>query len=72
LIFRFQNQNIRVEALIDLFAGHTLIAGISLSSSSMKAVEGFGELEGDPPLSNAFVSPKEVTVGQRAFFDCPL
>jgi len=61
-----------VEAIIDLFAGDTLIAGITLSSSFSKAVEGFGELESYPLLSDAFISPKEVTVGQRVFLDRPL
>jgi hypothetical protein len=61
-----------VEAIIDLFAGDTLIAGIALFSSFSKAVEGFGELESYPLLSDAFISPKEVTVGQRVFLDRPL
>jgi hypothetical protein len=61
-----------VEAIIDLFAGDTLITGISLFRSSLKAVEGFGELESYPLLSNAFISPKQVTMGQRIFFDRPL
>jgi hypothetical protein len=71
LALRFNERNIGMEMVIDLFAGGTPIAGID-SVFSFETVEGFGKLKGDPALPDSFAAHKKVTVDDFPLSDCPL
>jgi hypothetical protein len=71
LPFRFDKHDIGMETVINLFTGKAAITGIPLPALSLKAVEGLGELESDPSLSDPLIACKEITVDNLLLFDRP-
>jgi hypothetical protein len=68
----FNEQNIWMKRVINLFAGKAMIAGISPFRFFPKAVECLCKLESHVLLPNPFISQKEVAVHHLFMFDCPL
>ena len=68
----FNEQNIGMKAMINLFARGAMIAGISCVDFCCETVECFCKLESHVLLSDPFIPPKEVAVNNLLIFDCPL
>jgi hypothetical protein len=62
LILRFQDQNIRMEAIADLSARGTLVTCVPYFLVSFKTVKSLCKLKGDPFFSNPFAAKKEIAV----------
>jgi hypothetical protein len=58
----FDDEDVRMQMAIDLFTGKAMIAGLSLFYLPFGAVEGLCKLEGDPLLSNSFISQEQITM----------
>jgi hypothetical protein len=71
LAFWLDDQDIRMEMMIDLFARETSIASIPFFNFSFKAVDGFCKLDGHPLLANPFIAQEEVTMTHFIPMDCP-
>jgi hypothetical protein len=59
----FNEQNIWMKSVINLFARKAMIAGIPSLNSFIETIEGFCKLQGYPLLSNPFISQKEIAMG---------
>ena len=62
LIFRLQDHNVRVEAIVDLSAREALVAPISCLMISLETVESLCKLKGNPFFPNPIASKKEITL----------
>ena len=68
----FNEQNIWMKSVVDLFARKALIARIPSLNPSTEAIEGLCKLQGYPLLSNPLISQKEITMGDLIPLDGPL
>jgi hypothetical protein len=59
----FNEQNIWMKSVINLFARKAMIAGVPFLNSFVEAIEGLCKLQGYPLLSNPFISQKEIAMG---------
>jgi hypothetical protein len=62
LIFRLQDHNIRVEAIVDLSAREALVTPISCLIISLETVKSLCKLKGNPFFPNPFAPKKEITL----------
>jgi hypothetical protein len=67
----FDEQDIGMETVINLFAGETMIAGVLFFSPSIETVEDLCKLESHILLSNPLISQKEITMTHFILMDRP-
>jgi hypothetical protein len=63
LIFRLQDHNIRVEAIVDLSAREALVTPISCPIISLETVKSLCKLKGNPFFPNSLAPKKEIALG---------
>jgi hypothetical protein len=68
----FNEQNIWMKSVINLFTRKTMITGIPSLNPSIETIEGLCKLQGYPLLSDSLVSQKEITMGDLIPLDGPL
>jgi hypothetical protein len=69
---RFNEQNIWMKSVINLFTRAAMIAGFPSLNSFIEAIEGFCKLQGYPLFSDPLISEKEIAMGDFIPLDSSL
>ena len=68
----FNDQNIWMESVINLFTGEAMITGIPSLNSLIETIEGLCKFQGHLLLSDPLVSKKEIAMGDLVPLDSSL